>query len=131
MMTTVFLQSIILPQSSLKKWEAYLSQYYITKNQTTNYLKFPKIYNASLSQIINQSIEAGIYELYACNKNHTEENIESHCHQLAIQSNALLRKISMKRLDLSSEDLEMFKLVSKKKYQQILQNKSSIDTPIC
>ena len=31
----------------------------------------------------------------------------------------------MKLLDLSSDDLEMFKLVSKKKYQQILENKNT------
>lgn len=103
----------------------------INQKLNNKLLKISKEYNESLSQIIKQFIEAGIYELENCNNNNTEENIESHCHQLAIQSNALLRKISMKLLDLSSEDLEMFKLVSKKKYQQILENKSSIDTLIC
>lgn len=57
--------------------------------------------------------------------NNNQESIESHCHQPTIQSNALLRKISIKLLDLSSDDLEMFKLVSKKKYQQILENKNT------
>jgi hypothetical protein len=79
---------------------------------------------------ISSKPQVGIYELETGNKNNNKENIESHCQQLAIQSNALLRKISMKLLDLSSEDLEMFKLVSKKKYQQILENKSPIDTLI-
>lgn len=95
-------------------------------NQKLNHklLKISKEQNESLSQIIKQFIEVGIYELENTNNNN-EKNIESHCHQLTIQSNALLRKISMKLLDLSSDDLEIFKSVSKKKYQQILENKNT------
>jgi len=94
----------------------------INQKLNNKLLKISKEHNESLSQIIKQFIEIGIYELENSNKNNNNhESIESHCHQLAIQSNALLRKISMKLLDLSSDDLEMFKLVSKKKYQQILE----------
>jgi len=94
----------------------------INQKLNNKLLKISKEHNESLSQIIKQFIEIGIYELENSNKNNNnQESIESHCHQLAIQSNALLRKISMKLLDLSSDDLEMFKLVSKKKYQQILE----------
>jgi predicted DNA-binding protein len=83
-------------------------------------LKIAKQREDSISKVIKQFIEAGIYEM---ENNYSalagKDKIEQHCHQLDIQSNALLKKVAMKLLDLSLEDLETFKELSEKKYIEL------------
>lgn len=89
-------------------------------------LKISKQREDSISKVIKQFIESGIYELENSNSNFTknQDEIEKYCHQLNIQSNALLKKVAMKLLDLSFEDLETFKKMSEKKYIELIQTLS-------
>jgi hypothetical protein len=85
-------------------------------------LKIAQQREDSISKVIKQFIESGMYEL----EHHYSEQwhksaIEKHCHHLDIQSNALLKKLAMKLLDLSFDDLETFKQLSEKKYSELSQ----------
>ena len=94
----------------------------VPENLYNKILKIAKQREDSISKVIKQFIEIGIYEI---EQNYSEQSIkttiEKHCHQLDIQSNALLKKIAMQLLDLSFEDLEAFKKLSEKKYIELSQ----------
>jgi len=94
----------------------------VPENLYHKILKIAQQREDSISKVIKQFIESGMYEL----EHHYSEQwhksaIEKHCHQLDIQSNALLKKLAMKLLDLSFDDLEMFKQLSEKKYSELSQ----------
>ena len=94
----------------------------VPENLYNKILKIAKQREDSISKVIKQFIEIGIYEM---EQNYSEQSIkttiEKHCHLLDIQSNALLKKVAMKLLDLSFEDLETFKKLSEKKYTELSQ----------
>jgi|LakMenEpi03Aug12_release.lakeMendotaPanAssembly.Ray.scaffolds.fasta_scaffold1403814_1 hypothetical protein len=96
----------------------------INQKLNNKLLKLSKEKNESLSTIIKQFIELSFYQLENTKVDFNKEGVEVYCQQLSIQTNALLRKISMKLLDLTSEDLEIFKEISQKKYREILENKN-------
>jgi hypothetical protein len=88
-------------------------------------LKIAKDRNESLSKIIKQFIEAGFYNIENNSPNINRDKIDIYCQKLSIQTNALLRQISMKLLDLTIEDLEIFKEASQIKYNQISEDINS------
>ncbi|STX52345.1 Uncharacterised protein [Legionella busanensis] len=76
--------------------------------------------NVSLSNLINQLIQIGLY--HRSNEiNEIRENqaVEKYCHQLTIQMSALIKKLSTELLKLNREDFEKLQLAAASKYSEL------------
>jgi len=71
----------------------------------------------SISSLINEFIITGMQN--ADNANQEKSIVEEHCHQLTIQMNVLLKKLSEKILDLTKEDFNELRAASIEKYRQL------------
>ena len=71
----------------------------------------------SMSNILNQFIELGMN--YA-SQNRMHKQAEQYCHQLNIQTNALMKNMAMHFLKMTQEDFEKLKLASMERYQELI-----------
>ena len=76
--------------------------------------------NESLSNIINQLVQVGLYHFFSEEGHSKETNaIEKYCHQLIIQMNALIKNMSVELLKLNRDDLEKLQLAATNKYREL------------
>ncbi|MDP3560953.1 MAG: hypothetical protein Q8R83_02090 [Legionellaceae bacterium] len=72
----------------------------------------------SISTVLNQFIQLGME--YAT-QNRAQRQAEKYCHQLTIQTNALMKSMTAHFLKMTPEDFEKLKLASVERYQELLQ----------
>lgn len=89
----------------------------LTKNMHNRILVLSNEKNNSLSNMANKLIQIGMYHLDEENNKITE--LEKHCQQLIIQTNALVKCISSKILDFNQQDFESLQKASIEKYEKL------------
>lgn len=74
-------------------------------------------HNDSMSNVLNQFIDLGL--AYAT-QNRSQKQAEQYCHQLDIQTNALIKSIAMHFLKMTQDDFEKLKVAAVERYQDLL-----------
>lgn len=77
--------------------------------------------NESLSNIINQLIQIGMYHLNE-KRSTPEKPIEEHCQQLIMQMNVLVKNLSAEILKFDHSDFEQLRRATTVKYNEITTN---------
>lgn len=89
----------------------------LTKNMYNRILVLSDDKSNSLSNMTNKLIQIGMYHLDEVNNKDTE--LEKHCQQLTIQTNALVKCISSKLLDFNQKDFESLQKASIEKCNKL------------
>lgn len=71
----------------------------------------------SISNVLNQFIQLGME--YAT-QNRAQKQAEEYCHQLTIQTHALMKSMTANFLKMTSDDFEKLKDAASKRYQDLL-----------
>ncbi|WP_419421575.1 hypothetical protein ACNVED_16455 (plasmid) [Legionella sp. D16C41] len=74
----------------------------------------------SLSNLVNQLIQVGLHQtLNERGEVREHDAVEKYCHQLIIQMNALIKKLSSELLKLNREDFEKLQRAADTKYSEL------------
>lgn len=80
-------------------------------------------YDDSMSNIINRMIQLGMIGLddehHKMNGKNKANEVDSHCHQLIIQMNAMIKNLSAETLKFNAEDFEKLRQASLLKYNEL------------
>ncbi|WP_131783651.1 hypothetical protein [Legionella gresilensis] len=76
--------------------------------------------NVSLSNLVNQLIQIGLCQKFNEHDDVKEHDaVEKYCHQLIIQMNALIKKLSTEFLRLNLEDFDKLQRAAASKYSEL------------